>query len=123
ALGLAARSHVRDLVSHFRAAHPNWNRPTQTARYDSGPSSVGYWAPAGWALGTVEPRLATVAARSIREAALATQRAWPFTPSDSGQLILLETWNVPASSSTGSHAGRTRDHDSRARCATGSPSR
>ena len=42
----------------------------------------------------------------VRQAAVASQRAWPFTPSDAGQLIVLETWSVSTSTSTASEPRR-----------------
>jgi hypothetical protein len=103
AFGLAEASHAKTLVSHFTSAHPAWDMPAQNDLYDSGRGAVGYWAPAGWALGTVSPGPTATAAQNIRQAAMASQRAWPFTPSDSGQLILLETWNAGGTSASPPH--------------------
>jgi hypothetical protein len=99
AFGLADPSHVKTLVSHFTKVHPQWDQPASTDRYDTGVGPVGYWSPAGWALGQVKPRGTSAAAQSVRQAALAAGRAWPFTPSDAGQLIVLETWNAGGTSS------------------------
>lgn len=90
AFGLVEPSRAAALVARFEQEHPAWDLPTATALYDSGAKPVGYWAPIGWAYQRVgNSTRAATAALNIRSAALAVNRAWPFTPSDAGQLIVL----------------------------------
>jgi hypothetical protein len=90
-VALVPADRSASLTSAFVTSWPQWSQPTTTATYDSGIQTTGYWVPAGWALLAIgHIARASTAAANIRQAALATNRAWPFTPSDSGQLILLE---------------------------------
>ncbi len=90
--GLVDASRASALVSKFEQTHPNWDKPTSMDRYDTGSKAVGYWAPIGWAYQRVNNAArATLGATSIRLAAVAANRAWPFTPSDEGQLLVLGT--------------------------------
>lgn len=83
------------LLARFEAAHPNWDRPNSTALIDGTEQRVGYWAPVGWAyLRTGNRERAATAARRIRNAARAAGRAWPFTPADAGQLIVLQAGSL-----------------------------
>jgi hypothetical protein len=88
AFGLVTGARARSLVTQFAAAQPNWDRPAATALFDSGPSPIGYWAVAAWAMARVgDTSGAGAATDQIRAAALAANRAWPFTTADAGQLI------------------------------------
>lgn len=92
AFGRTPAGRGRAMLDRFLAAHPNWDDPRATARYDSGTKAVGYWAPVGWALQREgDPAGAAAGAASIEAAASAAGRAWPFTPGDAGQLLVLET--------------------------------
>jgi hypothetical protein len=92
AFGLADGPRAAMLVQNFGAAQPNWGVPTATAPFASGPALVGYWPVAGWAFARLgDSATGMAAADSIRSAALAARRAWPFTTGNSGQLIVLET--------------------------------
>jgi hypothetical protein len=92
AFGLVTGERARIVMDRFQRAQPNWADPTATASYSSGPRPVGHWPPVGWALQAVgDTELAIAAATSIGAAALAANRAWPFTPSDAGQLIILQS--------------------------------
>lgn len=95
AFGLVRGERARALMRRFAREQPRWDRPAAIARFRSGPRSVGYWAPAAWAFARVGdlPR-SRLAARRLRRAALARGRAWPFTPADAGQLVMLA--DVPA---------------------------
>src|SRR5437763_6945993 len=92
AFGLAGGERAARIMDRFRQEQPEWSRPAALARYDTGSRATGYWAVAGWGLlltgSTAESQ---AAAGSIREAALAAGRAWPFSSGDAGQLILLES--------------------------------
>jgi hypothetical protein len=99
ASGLASGPRAQQLMRHFAAAQPSWDQPTALARYDSGVGPVGYWplVARGFAL-TGDHQLASIAVTRLRANALATARAWPFTPADAGQLITLtEPSNARAS--------------------------
>ncbi len=90
AFGLARGERAASIMSRFERFHPSWDRPATITRFRAGQSATGYWAPAAWAFGRVDqPERARLAARRIRQAADAAGRAWPFTPSDSGQLVVL----------------------------------
>jgi hypothetical protein len=90
--GLVDASRAAALVAKFEQTHPLWDKPSATDTYDTGAKAVGYWAPIGWAYQRVgNTARAALGATNIRAAALATNRAWPFTPSDAGQLMVLGT--------------------------------
>lgn len=90
AFGLADASRASAIVARFDREHPSWDKPTSSIRYDTGTKAVGYWAPIGWAYQRVgNSARATTAATNIRTAAMLTSRAWPFTPADAGQLVVL----------------------------------
>jgi hypothetical protein len=92
AFGLVTGSRASALVTRFAQEQPLWDQPAATALFDSGPQPVGYWPVAGWAFDRVgKSARAAQAAASIRSAALAVARAWPFTTASAGQLIVLET--------------------------------
>jgi hypothetical protein len=89
ALGLARGARAKALTARFERAQPQWADPSALARFDSGHRPIGYWAVAGWAVARVDAERASVAAAAIRSQALASNRRWPFTPADAGQLIVL----------------------------------
>ncbi len=92
AFGLVKGSRATQLMARFDAAQPNWDRPAATATFAGGPGPVGYWPVAGWAFDrTGNTNRAAVASTRIRAAALAANRAWPFTTGIAGQLIQLGT--------------------------------
>jgi hypothetical protein len=97
AFGLVDQARSLNLVNAFAAAQPNWALPATSALFDNGSQqSVGYWPLAGLAFrGVGLNAIAASAATSIRTAALATNRAWPFTTGNAGQLILLESFTIP----------------------------
>jgi hypothetical protein len=95
AYGLADTSVRSTLVSTFLSAQPSWDLPTVMATYDSGQHLVGYWAPAAWAMQRVgRTDLAARAVERLRAGATTSNRAWPFTPSDAGQLIVADTGSL-----------------------------
>src|SRR5579875_1090656 len=84
-------NRARILVDQLGATESQWSQPTAGAQIDGAPGTVGYWPQAGWALLRLGRwDAAQAAAASIRAAALATGRAWPFTTGVAGQLIVLE---------------------------------
>ncbi len=94
AFGLVRGGRARALMRRFAREQPRWDRPEAIARFrrpaGSAPSRVGYWAPAAWAFARVgDARRGRLAARRLRAAALRSGRAWPFTPADAGQLVVL----------------------------------
>jgi hypothetical protein len=92
AFGLAGGDRGTRIMDRFRHEQSDWSRPAALARYRSGTKPTGYWAVAGWALlQTGAAAESQAAAASIRAAALAAGRAWPFSSGDAGQLILLES--------------------------------
>jgi hypothetical protein len=92
AYGVTAADRSTALMSTFTQAQPRWSDPTATATFDSGTQTVGYWPVAGWALLRANRAAdALAAAASIRQAAVAAGRVWPYTSGNSGQLIVLES--------------------------------
>ena len=72
--------------------HPLWDQPGATDLVNGSPATVGYWPVAGWGfLASGSAARAATAATHIRSAALTTNRAWPFTTGNAGQLIVLES--------------------------------
>jgi hypothetical protein len=90
AFRLVTGSRSQQLMRHFAEAQPNWDSPTALALYTAGLEPVGYWAlvARGFAL-IGDRRVASIAVARLRANALASGRAWPFTPADAGQLIAL----------------------------------
>ena len=83
------------LLATLDADHPLWDQPAATDVFNGSPSTVGYWPVAGWGfLATGSSSRAATAATNIRTAALATNRAWPFTTGNAGQLIVLEAGDL-----------------------------
>lgn len=106
AFGLVTGERAQIVMDRFQREQPSWDNPTATALYSSGPQAVGHWAPVGWGLLAVGgSERAQAAARSIGSSALATNRAWPFTPSDAGQLIILQTGGLAIGGGAGSVPG------------------
>jgi hypothetical protein len=90
AFGLVTGARARYLMGRFAAAQPDWDLPAALARFDSGPAPVGYWAVPAWAFARIgDLAWAATALGRIRTSALAIGRAWPFTPSDAGQLLAV----------------------------------
>jgi hypothetical protein len=83
------------LMAHFASAQPDWDQPTATVSCYDGyvyPCQAGYWPLAGWGSFTAgDPNNGQLGAASIRAAAIAVNRSWPFTSGVDGQLIVLET--------------------------------
>jgi hypothetical protein len=82
--GVTAGSRAVTLLRHIDTAQPNWDRPGLTGNYDTVPIGWGY------AVNGARSRALT-AASNYRSAVMAHDRAWPFTPSAAGSLIVLET--------------------------------
>jgi hypothetical protein len=92
AFGLVGGDRGTRIMDHFLHEQPAWSKPATLARYQAGSKPTGYWAVAGWALlQTGSAAESQAAAGSIRAAALAAGRAWPFSSGDAGQLMLLES--------------------------------
>jgi hypothetical protein len=92
AFGLVGGARSAHIVASFTQAHPNWDQPLATGSAQE--EKVGFWAPAGWALArTGDLPGSRIAVERIRAASLGTGRAWPFTPADAGELIVLETFD------------------------------
>lgn len=92
AYGLTSTSTASELTRHLAQAHPEWDQPTSPALINGTTGPAGYWPVAGFAfLAAGMPTEAAAGAASIQEAADAAGRAWPFTPADAGNLIVLAT--------------------------------
>jgi hypothetical protein len=90
AFGLVTGARARHVMARFAAAQPNWDLPTALGQFDSGLAPVGYWAVPAWAFTRIGDLTgAGTALERIRSSALAIGRAWPFTPSDAGQLLAV----------------------------------
>lgn len=104
AFGLTSGAPAQAIMTHFAAAHPNWDRPAATDLFWSGPAVVGYWPVAGLALVRIGQRSnAAVAGGAIQAAAVLAKHAWPFTTGVAGSLIQLQSLDpffVPAPPST-----------------------
>jgi hypothetical protein len=98
AFGLVAAPRASALVTTFTTTQPAWASPLATALFSSGSKqTVGYWPVAGWALANVSSSLVSVPVASIRSASLTTNRAWPFTTGNAGQLIAFESYSSATS--------------------------
>jgi hypothetical protein len=92
AFGLVEGAAASSLFARFESAQPNWDKPTARTQYPWGPGKVDYWPVGGLAAARAgKPDRAKAAAASIRNAALAANRYWPFTTAEAGELILLST--------------------------------
>ena len=89
AFGLSNGARSDRLVDTLSRRQPQWSSPQAMATIGSASRRVGYWAAATWALRR-SGRSPAARIRSIRSAALATHRAWPFTSGDAGQLMVAE---------------------------------
>ena len=88
--GLVPTSTAVKLTSHVASSHPEWDRPQAPAILNGTASTAGYWPVAGFAfLNGGQPASAATGGASIQAAAEASKFAWPFTPADAGNLILL----------------------------------
>lgn len=78
------------LADHLSTSHPEWDQPLAPALINGTRSAAGYWPAGGFALlaAGMGPE-AAAAVTSIQAAADGSGRAWPFTPADAGNLILL----------------------------------
>lgn len=95
AFGAAPTKRSAQLMATFTKKQPTWDQPTRAAWVDGATRPAGYWSVVGLALDrTGRTADAAEGLRSIRRAAVSGQRAWPFTPSDSGQLILVGNRSV-----------------------------
>jgi hypothetical protein len=91
AFGLAD-SRAADITTRFGLQHPYCDAPAATWTANGQTHSVEYWPVAGWAYARAgSTTQASLGGTSIRSAALATARAWPYTPGIAGQLITLLT--------------------------------
>ncbi|BEP14204.1 hypothetical protein acdb102_25150 [Acidothermaceae bacterium B102] len=85
-------SPTAGLMTTLDADHPLWDQPGASDTINGSPGTVGYWPVAGWGfLANGATGRAATAATNIRSAALAANRAWPFTTGNAGQLIVLES--------------------------------
>jgi hypothetical protein len=104
AFGLVDGEVAASIMTQFASRQPGWAQPGTVARYSDAIRSVGYWAPVGWAFARVgRTDLAVAGAGTIRAAAEAVGRAWPFSTADAGELIVLDqplTFNAPTRSKT-----------------------
>lgn len=92
AYGLARASTATVIVGHLQQAEPQWDRPAATSVMSGASGPTGYWPVAGFALLAVGARSQAATAASTIQAGLDTAgRAWPFTPADAGNLIVLAT--------------------------------
>jgi hypothetical protein len=90
--GLSTGTQAQGVITRFTTSQPKWANPTATALNTAGTGPVGYWPAAGLALQrTGQTAQAAVAATSIRDAALAAGRAWPFDSGVAGMQLLLES--------------------------------
>jgi hypothetical protein len=92
AFGVVDPTRALALMQQFATQHPEWSTPTAPTTIDGRADVVGYWPEVAWAfrrigLGTY----ADDAVATIRAAALAASRAWPFCTADAGALIVAET--------------------------------
>lgn len=98
--GLTTGTNARNLMARAEAAQPYWDRPSATAQYaDNQPicnnqtpcfAPVGFWP--RFALGHLEvgnTRRALTGALNIHKHANVAGRGFPFTPADSGQMIMV----------------------------------
>src|SRR5439155_27373519 len=93
--GLVDSPRQGDLMRRFVLAQPNWALPAASALFRGGISQpVTYWPMSGLALYRVGNSLAGPAVTTIRSAALAVRRAWPFPTGIAGQLILYEAFTL-----------------------------
>ena len=106
AFGLVDTVRAPTLATQFLTAEPNWALPAATAVIGGGSSTVGYWPTAGWALNALGNSTASTAVGTIRSAALAANRAWPFTTGNAGQLILFESgYSLPLAAAPATKLG------------------
>lgn len=95
--GLADPARASALMTKFVQMHPSWARPTATDLVEGSARVVGYWPVVGWGLLRVNQRgPATAGAASIRAAADAAARAWPWSVAEAGELIVLDSGTLPA---------------------------
>ena len=91
AFGLASGTRPAALMSRFAATQPNWALPRVIVSFRGGSQdTVGYWPVAGSALYRVNSALASAGVTTINAALGGTNRAWPFTTGNAGQMILYE---------------------------------
>lgn len=84
AFGVASSGAGAEILAKFRTQHPYWASPEQV---DAKTTDVEpYWPVAGWAMPSAER---PAAGRSILDAALRAERAWPYHPGIAGQVIVL----------------------------------
>lgn len=92
AFGLTEGARARALMQRFRTSQPGWDKPG---------AAGDYWPVVGWAFSDVgDVSTAREGYTSISYGAAASKRAWPFTPSIAGQLVVLQS-KLKRSPSTG----------------------
>jgi hypothetical protein len=97
AFGLIDGEPAASIMTQFAAHQPQWAQPGMVAQYSDAIRTVGYWAPVGWAFARVgRTDLAGAGAATIRAAADAVNRAWPFNSADAGELIVLDQPLTPS---------------------------
>ncbi len=94
AYGLVDEPRASQILSTFVAAQPGWADPDGTARFADGTGRTGYWVVAAIAL-----RRAGFGdgggSASIRAASTAAGREWPFTSAEAGNLVVLDSPELP----------------------------
>lgn len=82
--GVATGDRATNLLQQIDSQQPNWDHPSITGNYDVVPMGWGFYTN-----GNVSR--AQSAANNYRSDVMASNRAWPYTPSAAGSLIILET--------------------------------
>lgn len=91
AFGLEDGGRGPALVDRFVSAQPAWSDPDAVVHgRDGEPRDVRYRVPAAWAMARVGLDVAAPVA-SIRRAAAESDRSWPYTTADAGQLVVLSS--------------------------------
>lgn len=92
AFGMTDSARSAHLTSTFTTYHPYWDQATSTWSIYGHDRTIDYWPIAGWALIRAgRSAEAKQGAANIRSHALASGRAWPYTPAHAGQLVMLLT--------------------------------
>lgn len=89
AFGLVPPTRSRALLAALDRRQPAWDRPTARALVERSVRPAGYWVPAAWAHERASNfSRARLAVDRIATAADRARRAWPYTPSDAGQIAV-----------------------------------
>jgi hypothetical protein len=109
AFGVVDASRAPALLQTFATQHPEWSSPTAATTIDGKPGAVSYWPEVAWAFRRIGlGASADDAVATIRAAALAASRAWPFGTADAGALVVAETGSdLAVLSGAGSSPKRT----------------